>query len=208
MSEAGEPATDAFGQNNDTRGRGRRVTGLAELVNGLGRFNATLLVVCRWLVILIVAALAVILSVAVFRRYALNNAIPWSEEAAKYLMVWLAFMGSPIALRHGGHVNVDLAVAWMRGRARQVVFLVAHLIVIAAVAVLVWQGFLFAKQGVRQVASSFQMSMVWVYAAVPLGAGLMLLVSLEQALRALNGIFDPLRGYVDDHESAIDEIRE
>ena len=47
MSGPGEPATDAFGHNNDARGRGRRVTGLAELVNGLGRFNATLLVVCR-----------------------------------------------------------------------------------------------------------------------------------------------------------------
>lgn len=184
------------------------MTGMAELANGLGRLNGALLVACRWLVILIVAALALILSVAVFRRYALNNAIAWSEEGSKYLMVWLAVMGSPIALRHGGHVNVDLAVAWMRGRLRQMFFLLAHLMVIGAAAVLIWYGFLFAKQGARQVASSFQMSMVWVYAAVPIGALLMLLVSIEQALQALMGIFDPDRGFVEDHESAIDEIRE
>ena len=184
------------------------MAGVAGLVDGLGRLNGGLLVVCRWLVILIVAALALILSVAVFRRYALNNAIPWSEEGSKYLMVWLAFMGSPIALRHGDHVNVDLAVGWLRGRTRQVLFLLAHLIVIGAAGVLIWYGLLFAKQGVRQVASSFQMSMVWVYAAVPIGALLMLLVSLEQALQALMGIFDPERGFVEDHASAVDEIRE
>ena len=77
---------------------------------GLTRLNDGLLAVCKHLVIGLVAALAFILIAAVFWRYALNDAISWSEEGSKYLMVWLTFVGAPIALRHGAHVNIDLLV--------------------------------------------------------------------------------------------------
>ena len=73
---------------------------------------------------------------------------------------------------------------------------------------LIWQGGLFAKLGARQVASSFQMSMVWVYGIVPVGAALMLFVALEHALRALIGIHDPDNGLQSDHTAIGDEIRE
>jgi len=70
--------------------------------------NYVLLWLCRYALMTVVAVLAVILIAAVFWRYALNNAIPWSEELSKYLMVWLTFLGAPIALRHGSHINIDL----------------------------------------------------------------------------------------------------
>jgi TRAP-type mannitol/chloroaromatic compound transport system permease small subunit len=63
------------------------------------RVNDGLLALCRYLIIAIVAGLAAILISAVFYRYALNNAIAWWEEGSKYLMVWLTFIGAPIALR-------------------------------------------------------------------------------------------------------------
>ncbi|MCB1971845.1 MAG: TRAP transporter small permease [Geminicoccaceae bacterium] len=181
---------------------------LERAAGALQGINNSVLGICRLAVILIVGGLAVLLSCAVFWRYALNNAIPWSEEAAKYLMVWLTFVGAPVALRDGAHVSIDVLPAALSGRARQVALFLINVVIILVCVMLIWQGGLFAKLGARQVASSFQLSMFWVYLAVPLGGFLLLLVSLGHALRALIGIGDPDRGLVESHDSYAEEVRE
>ncbi|MGI9487696.1 MAG: TRAP transporter small permease, partial [Geminicoccaceae bacterium] len=71
---------------------------IAGMESLFARLNDRLLAICKGLIIAIVAVLAVILIAAVFYRFALDNAISWSEEGSNYLMVWLTFLGAPIAL--------------------------------------------------------------------------------------------------------------
>jgi TRAP-type C4-dicarboxylate transport system permease small subunit len=184
------------------------MTMIAQAAAALARFNDGLLLACRYLIIAIVAALAVILISAVFYRYALNNAIAWSEEGSKYLMVWLTFLGAPIALRHAAHINIDLLIKLFPPRGRQGFYLVIHLIIIATMGILFWKGAEFAQMGARQVASSFNFSMVWMYVAVPIGSALVCLVAIEHVLLAACGIADPGRGLSEDHEAFVDEVRE
>lgn len=154
--------------------------------------------ICRYLIMVIVAVLAIILISAVFWRYVLNSAISWSEEGSKYLMVWLTFLGAPIALRHFAHINIDLLIKALPPRLRQFMHLFISIIIITTMAILFWKGIGFTQLGARQVASSFNFSMLYMYIAVPIGAGLTALVALEQALRSLVGIFDPERGLNDE----------
>lgn len=44
----------------------------------------------------------------VFMRYALNDAPNWTEEAARFGMLWLVGLMAPIAYRHGGFVAIDM----------------------------------------------------------------------------------------------------
>ena len=157
------------------------------------RLNDRLLAICKGLIIAIVGVLAVILISAVFYRYALNNAIAWSEEGSKYLMVWLTFLGAPIALRHAAHINIDLLVKVFPPRGRQAFYLGINLIITITMGILLWKGWEFAELGARQVASSFNFSMVWMYVAVPIGSALTCLVAIELCLKAMLGIADPAR---------------
>lgn len=182
--------------------------GVAAVAAGVERLNDTLLWLCKYLIIAIVAVLAAILISAVFYRYVLNDAFAWSEEASKYLMVWLTFLGAPIALRHAVHINIDLLVQLFPPRGRQVFYAVIHLIIIATMGILFWKGWAFAELGARQVASSFTLSMVWMYLAVPVGSALTCLVAAEHVLKALCGIADPERGLSEDHSAFVDEARE
>jgi TRAP-type C4-dicarboxylate transport system permease small subunit len=183
----------------------RAIASAAEL---LARVNDGLLLACKYLIIAIVATLAAILISAVFYRYALNNAIAWSEEGSKYLMVWLTFLGAPIALRHAGHINIDLLIKLFAPRGRQVFYLIIHLIIIATMGILLWKGAVFAQMGARQVASSFNFSMVWMYIAVPVGSVLTCLVAFEHVLRSICGIAEPANGLTEDHSAYVDEVRE
>lgn len=174
----------------------------------LERLNDALLAFCRYALITIVGVLAVILIAAVFWRYALNNAIPWSEEISKYLMVWLTFLGAPIALRHAGHINIDLLMKLFADRGQQVFHLIIHLIIIVTMGIVLVMGIGFTQLGARQVASSISISMAYMYVAVPFGAALVTLVAIEHSLKALVGIADPARGLKIDHDSIAEEMRE
>ena len=60
---------------------------------------------------LAVAALAVMVGVIlaqVFFRYVLNNALPWPDEAARFMMLWMTGLIAPMAYRRGGFVAIDM----------------------------------------------------------------------------------------------------
>lgn len=163
-------------------------------IDVLGIIIKLLLLVCKYLIIAIVAVIAAILIAAVVYRYGLNSAISWAEEASKYLMVWLTFLGTPIALRNFAHINIDLIYKVLPPRIQQLFYLFVSLIILTTMTVVFLKGLSFAGMGARQVASSFNLSMWYMYIAVPIGSGLTMLVAVEQALRALVGILDPDNG--------------
>jgi hypothetical protein len=43
--------------------------------------------------------MTVVVAVQVFFRYVLNQSLFWSEELARYLLVWLSFLGASVAYR-------------------------------------------------------------------------------------------------------------
>ena len=184
------------------------MSAIASLAVMIERLNDRLLLLCKWVIITIVGVLAVILIAAVFYRYALNDAIAWSEEGSKYLMVWLTFLGAPIALRHAAHINIDLLVKLFPPRGRQAFYLAINLIITITMGILLWKGWAFAELGARQVASSFNFSMVWMYVAVPIGSALTCLVAIELSLKALLGIADPAEGIDESMAAVVDEVRE
>lgn len=172
----------------------------------LATLNDGLLAICKQALIGIVGLIAVILMASVFWRYALNNAIPWSEEISKYLMVWLTFIGAPIALRQYAHINIDLLLKVFPPRGQQAFHFVIHLVIVMTMGIVLWKGIGFAQLGARQVASSINISMLWMYISVPIGSALTCLVAVEHCLKSLAGIADPAKGLIVD-EAHVEEIR-
>ena len=73
----------------------------------LATFDRLLLAVNRWLVILLLAAMAVMVFANVALRFLTDHSILWVEEASRYTMVWLTFTGAGLVLRYGGHIGID-----------------------------------------------------------------------------------------------------
>ncbi len=64
--------------------------------------------VCKWLVIAMMAGFVTIVIVAVFFRYVLVDPITWSEQAARFLFVWTIMLGIPMYYRSKLATNFDL----------------------------------------------------------------------------------------------------
>lgn len=61
----------------------------------------------RWLLILLLLAMACIVFANVVLRYTTGDSIVWAEEVARHLMIWGTFLGAGLVLRFGGHVAID-----------------------------------------------------------------------------------------------------
>jgi TRAP-type transport system small permease protein len=86
------------------------VTALLALCNGLGLVNSMLLWLGRWIGAICLGLMVVAILAQVFYRYVLNNALPWPEEASRFLMLWSTGLMAPTAFRRGGFVAIDMII--------------------------------------------------------------------------------------------------
>lgn len=155
-------------------------------MNFIRRFDGLLASATKWLVVGLIAVMIGITAAAVTLRYGFDSPIAWSEEVAKYLMVWVAFLAGSQALREGAHVSVNILVDLLPTKGARICAFISYTLVCAFLLVLLIWGTKFAY-GVRTQYNPmlWNMSMVVPYAAVPVGALLMLLrVSFGYLLRS------------------------
>ena len=154
----------------------------------LDTFDRRLRAVNRALVVALLAAMAIMVFANVALRFLTDHSILWVEEASRYAMVWLTFVGAGPVLRYGGHIGIDtLEHALPRAapaiRATIVVLLAIFLCVMIVVgiryAILTWS----------QTTPVLEWPIGAVYLAMLIGSALML---MHLGLMA--------RGYIAAHE--------
>lgn len=160
------------------------------IIRGLATVNAVQLWALRWGAIAMVLVIAVVIAAGVFFRYVLNDSLSWSEELAKYAMLWMVFLGAPIALKFGVHPNIEIVIE----RFPQPIVRLIRVIVYAAVfcfcAFLALKSHAFAWNGRTQVAIAIgDVSMYWFFLSIPVGMASMALVSLQQFMESLVMLF-------------------
>ncbi|MEM9047971.1 MAG: TRAP transporter small permease [Pseudomonadota bacterium] len=74
----------------------------------LARLNIALLATGRMLAILLLALMVLVILAQVFFRYILGDALNWTEEAARFGMLWMTGLVAPSAYRWGGFVAIDM----------------------------------------------------------------------------------------------------
>lgn len=72
------------------------------------KFNDIALAIGRVLAISALALMVVFILAQVFFRYVMGDALNWSEEAARFLMLWMTGLIAPLAYRQGGFVAIDM----------------------------------------------------------------------------------------------------
>lgn len=118
----------------------------------------------------------------VFGRYVLDHSPSWSEELSRYLMVWLTMLGSAAVLRSGGHISVTTLTDSLPPRALAVVLALRDLALVATSGVLAWWGIQFSELNEVQQSAAMEIPMSIPYAALPVGALLILMLILLSRL--------------------------
>ncbi|WP_309828726.1 TRAP transporter small permease [Paracidovorax wautersii] len=153
----------------------------------LKRLERALVAGNRWLLILLLLAMACIVFANVVLRYTTGDSIIWAEEVARHLMIWGTFLGAGLVLRFGGHVAIDnLHHVLGAGAARAL----RGVIVVALggfFLVMAWFSAQYVWATRFQTTPATDIPFAWIYAAMPVGFVLLFVHLLFMA-----------RGYVRD----------
>ena len=119
------------------------------------------------------AMLAMAASLGVFQiitRFILEIPAEWTEVLIRFSLIWMVFLGIPMAFRQGAMVSVDVLYRWSPPRIRRVLDFVVCFAALGLVAVIVWWGWDYANRGKVQTMSGLEsVSMFWAYLALPVG---------------------------------------
>jgi TRAP-type C4-dicarboxylate transport system permease small subunit len=125
--------------------------------------------------ILLITGLALMgLSVAlqIFMRYVFNMPLVWSEEFARYIFVWISFIGAGYGVRQGAHISMEYFFNKFSPRIRKVVAISMNILSIAAFAYLIPTAIKFTLDQHLIASSAMDIPMSWLFAAVPIGCAL------------------------------------
>ena len=150
----------------------------------LSRLNGWLSGAVAVLIGLLLLAMAGVMLLAVYRRYVVGSSLIWSEEATRYLAVWLVFLGVGVAHRFGGHVRIGLLPQRLEGRAQAVTEFAVEAVLMLLVATMAWFGLDIALNNFErgQTSPAMGVPIGAVYLAVPIGMALMLLQGIERLM--------------------------
>lgn len=164
----------------------------------LGSANAALLALGRWLGATCLGVMVVVILIQVLFRYGLGDALSWTEEASRFLMLWMTGLMAPTAFRRGGFVGIDM-IARLLPRA---VAATLSLLLLLVSAVVLWQGARIGWAEATGIGGRFAMPALsvptsldfstwtkvpraWMMTSLAVGVTAMLLVNVELLLRAV-----------------------
>ncbi|RFC62285.1 TRAP transporter small permease [Fulvimarina endophytica] len=134
--------------------------------------------VAGWLLAALLAVMIVLIAWQVFARYVMGSPLAFSEEIARFSMVWMTLLGAGYAFRQGTLISIDLVAETAGPTLRRAVIVLVTLISMVFAYVLLTQGWFLASRISYQTAPSTGLSMLWLYGAIPAGAILIMINGL------------------------------
>lgn len=88
----------------------------------------------------------VILFIQVVMRYVFNNSLSWSEECARYLFIWLVFIGISYGAKQMKHLKIDVFLNVFPKKIRPYIIIFADVVVLVFGVVVVYSAFTIVTQ--------------------------------------------------------------
>ena len=151
---------------------------MGDIRKGILKVEQSVQNLMKWVLFIVTGAMTLIVLLGVFFRYVLEAPLPWSEELARYLMVWGASLGAFVAFKEGSHVGVTIIMDRLHGQTAIVLTRAAQFIVALFMAIVMVEGFALVYQIRGQTSAAMEIPMGWAYLAIPVGCLLILLEAL------------------------------
>ncbi len=132
-------------------------------------------------------AMVVVVAAQVFCRYVLNHSLFWSEELARYLLVWLTFLGATVAYHRRVHPSVDMLQARVGPQTARAMTIAGYLAALFFFGVLTVYGMQFAHFVRAQISPALQIPKWTVMLVLPLSGTLLCLHTWVFLIEAVTG---------------------
>lgn len=164
-------------------------------MNALKKINEYIMKFIKIMLIIFGTVMTALVIMNVIMRKGFNSGLSWSEEACRFLFIWVTFLGAILANDaglHGDHMRMDFLVEKIRGVPRKIVEVFALLIVLVILAVLFVGGLTLVQNTWPFLTSALEIPKGAVYLCAPIGFGFMFLQTLVKLVRVVRASDDEL----------------
>lgn len=136
-------------------------------------FEATIKII----VVTLLSALLLTVCLQIFSRFS-DFGVPWGTELATFLFIWLVFISGYFTIKKGLNITFDIVIDLLPGVSWKILFTITNLISITFLGLIAYLGFGIVQE-LGSVSPVLKIPMSIIYAAIPIGAIVMLVAQVE-----------------------------
>lgn len=131
----------------------------------------------RYICIVLMAAMLILIAGQVFARFILNSPNQWSEELARYLHIYMIFIGGAYAARMRTHIQIDAMLNIWPKKIRPFCKLLGDILWLVFACYIVYIGVTMTANvaALGQTSAALKLGLKYVYAALPIGYSLLVI---------------------------------
>lgn len=140
----------------------------------------------EWLAMAFFATTTVMVFIGALTR-TVGAPLVWSVDVAQLTFAWACVLGADIALKHNSHVVIDIAVKKMPTAVRRALGLCWQIAILVFLGLLIWYGVDLTLLNTQRSLGDAGISYAWVTVAIPVGAALMAITTIDRLFGAMTG---------------------
>jgi len=109
----------------------------------------------------------------VISRYVFKAPLFWTEETARYILVWISLLGAATALKRKMHVAVNFVLNFFSEKIRSKLELLGKIFILIFLTFAIKGGIILSKININQLSPALRIPMFWPYMVIPLSAIIM-----------------------------------
>lgn len=115
--------------------------------------------------------MVVLIFMQVFTRYVLGDAMTWSEEASRYIFIWMIFLSIGIGFTEKAHISIDMVKDRFSQKGQKILTQIVYIILLVVMIYFTYQGYLLTENMMNfgQKSATLQLPMWIVYVSLPVG---------------------------------------
>ena len=140
---------------------------------------------CVWTM----AIMTILVFIQVVMRYVFSNSLSWSEELARFIFLWLSWIGASYAVKERSHFRVEMFANMIKGSCRRFFEYFVLIVWFVFSFILTWLGteLVIFIYDTGQASAAMDIPMTWPYASVPVGCGLMCIRLIVEMYKIYKG---------------------
>lgn len=141
----------------------------------------------KLLCVIALALMSAVIVAQVFCRYVLNSSLSWSEELARYLFIWMIYIGISYGVKLDKHICVDAVYTFAPKGIKRYYAIVGYLLFLLFAVAMVYYGVLVVGMQISsgQVSPAMGVPMQYVYAAPVVGFVLTAIRLVQKVIEAI-----------------------
>ena len=140
------------------------------------------------ILILMTIAMFITVTYNVFMRFVMNRSVGWADELARFIFIWMSFLGAVLAFKNNEHVGLGFLVEKIQSPViLRIVGIIQESLILVVLIFLTFFGYT-ASTTVMNISPALSIPMSLVYLIVPFCGALMCLLGIAKIIALLRGV--------------------